>query len=208
MEPKRSFSTRARRRSTRLTTKGGSIQTALWRLSTRTADRKPATPTDDSGSKTKTATLFWTTGRRNGVSMLHFSVTVRQGFLSFLLLCQQRAQLAGIWCFFYFGFFDILENLETRRCSDQAHKKLILWANKLYSGSNVISLDEERCWTLFSSIFSGSCSTQRCCTATCFYISLHFIHQCNGLKSAGRLMCPCQQTKHWPTPCSVMWLVV
>lgn len=65
MAPRRSISTQARRRSTQPTTRGGSIQTAQWRLSTLMAGRKPTTPPDGSGSKTKMATSSWTTGRRN-----------------------------------------------------------------------------------------------------------------------------------------------
>lgn len=66
--PRRSFSTQARRRSTRPTTRGGSIQMAPWRRSTLTASRKRTTPTDDSGSKTKMATSSWTTDLSDGVS--------------------------------------------------------------------------------------------------------------------------------------------
>ena len=63
--PRRSTSTRARGRSTQLTTRGGSTQTAPWRRFTLTAGRRHATPPDVSGSKTKTATLSWTTRLRN-----------------------------------------------------------------------------------------------------------------------------------------------
>lgn len=66
--PNRSISTRDRRRSIQQLIKGGSIQMAPWRRSTPTAGRKHAIQMDGSGSKTRMATLFWTTRHKNKIS--------------------------------------------------------------------------------------------------------------------------------------------